>query len=368
MSEDSTDGVDEKLNKAFDDMEKNQPRKAQPATNTFAGTLAVFLALVAIGIASYPAYEVYKTATDTDSDADQLQDQLNQLYTEQANYAGRLQSLRSELDKVESSAQLAENNLREMKTFVTGELDTVRGRLGTSAQDWVLAEVEYLVRMANQRVLMENDADSALQLLQAADQIVQEAQGLTAHSLRQALAQDIAALKAVNTIDIQGIYLELSALTSQVPGLNRTLPEYKAANVEEVVEAPGDAVDQALAFVAHAGERMSHLVDFRRGDIEVKPILPPAEAHYLRQNLILKLQIAQMALLEGNGEVYSVALTEAAHWVSDSFDEDDARTLAMGETLDRLSVVPIAVVLPDISSSLRAAREQLIDLQGSSNQ
>lgn len=360
MSEEST----EKLDKAFDDREKNQSPKTRSAT----GALAVFLALVAIGIASYPAYEVYKTATDTDGDANQLRDQVNQLYAEQTNYAGRLQSLRGKLAKVASNAQLAENNLRELKAFVAEELDTVRGRLGTSAQDWVLAEVEYLVRMANQRVLMENDANSALQLLQAADQIIQERQGLTAHGLRQALAHDIAALKAVNTIDIQGIYLELSALTSQVPALNRSLPEYEAENVEEVEEAPVGIVDQGLALVSHAGERMSHLVDFRRGDIEVKPILPPAEAYYLRQNLILKLQIAQMALLEGNGEVYRVALTEAAHWVSDSFDEDDAGTLAMRKTLDRLSVAPVAVVLPDISGSLRAAREQLIDLLGGSDQ
>ena len=113
---------------------------------------------------------------------------------------------------------------------------------------------------------------------------------------------------------------------------------------------------------------MSNLVDFRRGDVEVKPILPPAEVYYLRQNLILKLQIAQMALLEGNGAVFNAALTEAANWVSESFDEGDAGTLAMRETLDRLSGITVAVALPDISGSLKAARELVVKLPGDGDQ
>ena len=46
----------------------------------------------------------------------------------------------------------------------------------------------------------------------------------TAPHWLQALIEDIAALKAVDSPDVQGIYLELAALVRQVPGLSRELP------------------------------------------------------------------------------------------------------------------------------------------------
>ena len=222
------------------------------------------------------------------------------------------------------------------------------------------AEVEYLVRMANQRVLMEQDANSALQLLQFADEIIRETSGLTAHSLRDALARDIAALKAVGSPDTQGIYLELSALVSQVPLLSRTLPIYQAPILE--TDQRPDATSyfaRFLRLIRHAGNRLAHLVDFRRDEVAVKPVLPPKEEYFLRQNLVLKLQIAQMALLEGNQILFQSALGEAQVWVSDSFDQENPGTVAMLKAFTRLSASQVSVDLPNIASSLKAARSLL---------
>jgi uncharacterized protein HemX len=100
-------------------------------------------------------------------------------------------------------------------------------------------------------------------------------------------------------------------------------------------------------------------VDFRRDDVEVKRILPPEEEYFLRQNLVLKLQIAQMALLEGNQSVLQSALGEALVWVSDSFDKENPRTVAVIKSITRLSALQVSVDLPDITSSLRAARSHM---------
>jgi uncharacterized protein HemX len=73
----------------------------------------------------------------------------------------------------------------------------------------------------------------------------------------------------------------------------------------------------------------------------------------------LKLQIAQMALLEGNQVVFQSALGEAQVWVSDSFDEKSPRAVAMLRSITRLSASQVSVDLPDISSSLEAARSKM---------
>ena len=329
--------------------------------------LALLLAVAAIGIASWTAYEVYKET--------QLGAQVDPMLARVARIEVGFDALSNELLKVERrvAEKNAEMNARrtEQKTQVqqllaefSESLVAIQSRMGTSSQDWVYAEIEYLVRMANQRVLMEQDANSALLLLQSADDIIRETEGLTAHGLREALTRDIAALKALASPDTQSIYLELSALASQVPFLSRTLPAYQAPS-----PATGQSLDATgylarfLRLIRHAGNKLVLLVDFRRVEVRVRPILPPKEEYFLRQNLVLKLQIAQMALLEGNQAVFQSALGEALAWVSDSFDKENSGTVAMMKSITRLSALQVSFDFPDITSSLKAVRFQMAEFK-----
>ena len=368
MSDHTTGPVDEKLEHAFDHIESRQDKAATPSKKPSGGgigvVLAILLALVAIGIASWPAYEIYKekyTGAQIDpipARVAQIEAGVETLGIELRNIERRMAAKNAELN-----AQLTtgEEQMQQFLAGVSESMVAIQSRMGTSSQDWVYAEVEYLVRMANQRVLMEQDANSALQLLQSADEIIRETDGLTAHGLREALARDIAALKAVGSPDIQGVYLELSALVSQVPLLRRTLPTYQApsSTTDQSAEATG-YLARFLRLIRHAGNKLAHLVDFRRDEVEIKRILPPKEEYFLRQNLVLKLQIAQMALLEGNQGVFQNALGEAQVWVSDSFDDENPGTVAMLKSITRLSALQVSVELPDIAGSLKAARSQLV--------
>ncbi len=368
MSDHTTGPVDEKLEHAFDHIESRQDKAATPLKKPSGGgigiVLAILLALVAIGIASWPAYEIYKekyTGAQIDpipARVAQIEAGVETLGIELRNVERRMAAKNAELN-----AQLTtgEEQMQQFLAGVSESMVAIQSRMGTSSQDWVYAEVEYLVRMANQRVLMEQDANSALQLLQSADEIIRETDGLTAHGLREALARDIAALKAVGSPDIQGVYLELSALVSQVPLLRRTLPTYQApsSTTDQSAEATG-YLARFLRLIRHAGNKLAHLVDFRRDEVEIKRILPPKEEYFLRQNLVLKLQIAQMALLEGNQGVFQSALGEAQVWVSDSFDDENPGTVAMLKSITRLSALQVSVELPDIAGSLKAARSQLV--------
>ena len=316
------------------------------------GGVAIFLSLVAMGIATYPAYELFKQSQV--EEVDESRALVQQLERTLSQRTARLEQLEQH---VMQSEALQAANLEALAAQFDSDLEGVRSRLTTSSDDWLFAEVEYLVRMANQRVLMERDPSSALQLLLAADRIVKDSEGLTAHTLRQALAIDIAALEAVEQLDSQGIYLELSALVRQVPNLKRALPKFETT----VDEAPASSDSQTLTgLVKDAGSRLAGLIDFRRRGADIKPVLPPDQSYYLRQNLVLKLQIAQMALLEEEGEVYAVSLEEAQDWINDSFDDDAARA-AMLKSLQELGAIEIDAALPDISGSLNAVRDVLSD-------
>jgi len=359
--------VEEKLEQAFEHIESRQEKAARPIKKPSGGgtgsVLAILLALVAIGIASWPAYEIYQEKS-TSAQIDPVPARVAQIEAGVENLGNELRnverSMAAKHDEMNAQLTAGEEQMQQSLANVSESLVAIQSRMGTSSQDWVYAEVEYLVRMANQRVLMEQDANSALQLLQSADEIIRETDGLTAHGLREALAQDIAALKAVGSPDIQGVYLELSALVSQVSLLRRTLPTYQAPSsvTEQSAEAVG-YLGRFMRLIRHAGNKLAHLVDFRRDEVEIKRILPPKEEYFLRQNLVLKLQIAQMALLEGNQGVFQSALGEAEVWVSNSFDGENPGTVAMLKSIGRLSASRVSVELPDIAGSLKAARAQL---------
>jgi uroporphyrin-3 C-methyltransferase len=367
MSDQTTGPVERSLEQSCDNIEsrkgKETTHEGRSSSTETRSILAMLFALVAIGIASWPAYEIYK---DT-----QLGARIGPILARVAGVEAGFETLGIELLEVERlgteknaemDARVAAHEAMAQQSLaeVTESLATIKSQIGTSSQHWVYAEVEYLVRMANQRVLIKQDVNAALLMLESADEIIQETDGLAAHNLRDALARDIASLKAVGLPDTEGIYLELSALILQVPLLSRTPPTYQAP-ISTIEQRP-DATSyfaRFLELIRHAGNRLAYLVDFRHGEVAVKPILAPREEYFLRQNVVSKLQIAQMALLEGNQVVFQSALGEAEIWVADSFDRENTGTVAMLKAITTLSASQVSVALPDIDSSLKAVRSLL---------
>ena len=61
-----------------------------------------------------------------------------------------------------------------------------------------------------------------------------------------------------------------------------------------------------------------------------------------------------MALLSGNGVLYSESLRRAQHWVAEFFASDEAAARAMAAELSQLEMLKVAVDMPELSRSLQA--------------
>ncbi|MCB1644798.1 MAG: uroporphyrinogen-III C-methyltransferase [Pseudomonadales bacterium] len=371
MTDDNkTEVLDEQLNEAFERLGKNASVPPETVhTRSLAGGLAIFVALIALGVASYPVYklefapaEVEESTADAASAAMQHADKLiAELKREQQQQLTavdeRLRQLDAQLaaadaDKDQVSSTVLNAGLEKLR-------NEVRAMVGTSRQDWILAEVEYLLRLANQQLLMQKDPQSALSLLRAADETLRDNEGLTAFQLREAINADIARLEAVEDLDTDGIYLRLAALAAQVERLHRQPYAYiqPESQAPVVFDDSMTLTQRLMLLLERAGTRLASLVDYRREGEVITPVLPPEEEYYLRQNLILKLQIAQLALLRRDAAVYQSALHEAADWVTRYFDQTHQGSQAMFQGLQSLSAIDIHRTLPDISHSLRIARD-----------
>lgn len=254
-----------------------------------------------------------------------------------------VQQQRQTLQEQAARLQTLEAQLREQRS----ELANLSG---DDQDSWLLAEVEYLLRLANQRLLMAGDAVSARGLLQSADTILRQLEDVALHPVRRAVAADIAALRALPEIDTEGLYLRLSALVDQVAGLVIfELPEREAA---PAAQEAGDWQQRLRQGYEEALHTLSRYVTVRRREMPFEALVDPQWEALLRQNLVMLLQQAQVALLSGNQPLYQASLQRAQRWLTEYYLADDAATTAAARELDELAAQAIAVEFPDISRSL----------------
>lgn len=369
------DKLSVQLNEAFERLEK-QGDAEPPATSpsrpgSLLSFLAVIIALGALGAASYAVW-VGQVASSSDEAVVVVEPdpRITTLDASLKSALSQLNDLGARLDAVTRELAGMDTAGADMLTDLQAQVDEVvaeiRANAGTSSQDWIMAEVEYLIRLGTQRLLTEGDTEGTLALFKAADQIVRDAEGIAAYDLRRALARDIAALEAVPKVDVEGIFLRLSALASQVEQLRQRQLEFKVETPQESVSEPVESgyFQRFLGLLRRGGEQLAGLVDYRAGGPRIEPILPPSEEYYLRQNLMLKLELAQLALLRGQQPLYADSLADAQSWIVERFDPADPTTTAVLTGLMELQMVNVEASVPDLSESLLEIRRLMSRFHG----
>ncbi len=249
------------------------------------------------------------------------------------------------------SGQLAQA-LADLQEQVA-EQSTELARYSANDRDaWLLAEAQYLMRLANQRLLMAGDVVAAQALLGSADNILLALDDVRLHEVRAAVAADLAALRAVPRIDVEGIYLRLAALVEQAGALVIfQLPEQPAQLQQEQAQGWQGRLRQGYEA---ALAKLSNYIIIRRRDVPMQALMDPQWEGLVRQNLRMLLEQAQVALLSGNQMLYRESLERAQHWVGQFFESDEAAAQAMSAEITRLLDIDIAVSMPDISRSALA--------------
>lgn len=282
----------------------------------------------------------------TDNDLDQL----NKRWEGQLSTA--LETVRTstgELDK--QSSQLAQT-LKALQEQLA-EQQTELNRYSANDRDaWLLAEAQYLLRLANQRLIMAGDVVAAQALLSSADTILLGLDDVRLHEVRAAVASDLAAVRAVPRVDVEGVYLRLAALVEQAGKLVIfQLPKQEAGPQQ----LPADNWQGRLRQGYQAAlEKLSNYIIIRRRDVPMQALMDPQWEGLVRQNLRMLLEQAQVSLLSGNETLYRESLERAQHWVGEFFESDEAAARAMSREITALTDVDVATQLPDISRSVQA--------------
>lgn len=334
------------------------------------------LVLIAIAGLVAAAYTLYQR---------QLQQQTQQEQQAAARITALQDKLAASQEKLSVLAQ-GQQRLGQLQTQqeqrVAVRLDDVEQRLShqasrlralstTTREDWLLAEAEYLLKLANQRMLIERSTEAAEGLLEQADKILRDMADPQLTPLRRAIARDLTQLKLATRVDLEGLYLRLGSLAETVPQLpllpSLDIPGQQPVPFEQAPQQSTDATADRgpntlwQKTLAGLGGMLDGLDDFVRiRDHAETPaaLLPPDTMAYLQQNLRMMLERSQLAAMREEAQLYRRSLESVQQWARRFYPQSQQRDTFIAEVKE-LTTLDVQQELPDISQSLQMLKDYI---------
>lgn len=247
--------------------------------------------------------------------------------------------------------------LKSVETQLTEQQRELARFSSNDRESWLLAETGHLLRLANQRLVMAGDPVAAQALLHGADSVLRDLNDPSLHAVRAAVAADVAALRAIEKVDVQGIYLRLAALLEQADKL--VIFQFQEQAKKPRPEAAEDWRGRLRQGYEAALSKLSDYIIIRRRDVPMQALMDPQWEGLVRQNLRMLLEQAQIALLSGNQALYEASLAQAQQWILHFQDSDTAAAKAIETQIKQLATLTIEVPPPNISRSQQALDEAI---------
>lgn len=248
-------------------------------------------------------------------------------------------------------SQLAQQNRQQQNAEQS--LAALQGRVSELGQSqpnyWLAAEANYLVNLAERRLLVEQDANTAMRLLVDANTRLAAMQDPSVFHIRTAISQDIAALKALVQPNTDDIYLSLSGLLAQAPDLPFAqvyipTPSSQLPNAAQVNDSLNDWQDNLAISVKRF---FAHFITIRKQEGNIQPQLPADQQWFVTANIRSQILMAQTAVLDNNQKRYVDALTTITTWSSQYFDPNQAQVVAFQNSIGHLLQQNIELNLPE---------------------
>ncbi|OED42812.1 hypothetical protein ACH42_11540 [Endozoicomonas sp. (ex Bugula neritina AB1)] len=376
LTEVQPNGSEEKPDEIQSNKTRSPKAKSKPAkSGRGLAVLAILIAAGSLGVSGYIGWQ-----------GQLLQQQIAEADQGQAGFKSSIEQLQSHIahqqarltDAVTSAqplhAQVSELHQREER--LVSRMDAATLRLkdleGSSRDQWRLAEVEYLMRLANQRLLMGTDIASSRNLLQSADDILIGLDDYSLFPVREALAEDIAMVRTVSDFDQETTYLRLQALASLIPKLqlldDHRLKESQSVTTEtaKVTSETPDWQEKIKAILLDTWQQFVSL--FRINTQREKPVealLTTEQDMVIRQNLHLMLEQAKLTVLTREPAIYHSSIEQAKEWITKYFTLGGEVRDSMLTELDDLLTVNITTDMPSINRSLEALKTYQLRLETS---
>lgn len=284
---------------------------------------------------------------------EQLAEQLDDQSRARAALSQTVQQLQQQ------NAELARQNEQTLQQ-VQSQLENMEGK---RPADWLLAEADYLVRMAGRKVWLEKDIKTAIMLLNNADQRLAELADPSVLPVRELIAKDIQTLRQLNPVSRTSVALALSGMLAQVPNLalDTFTPPDTDASGGELSESVNDWKQNLQRVWRNI---VDDFITVSRSEQPIEPVMSQQQQWLSREQLKLQLMQAQSAALQGHKTLFDQSLQNALDALVRHYDTDDQAVQSYMSSLQNLVDTNISQELPESlqsSTPLRRLLEQRVD-------
>ncbi|REL31359.1 uroporphyrinogen-III C-methyltransferase [Thalassotalea euphylliae] len=225
----------------------------------------------------------------------------------------------------------------------------------TKNTPWQLKEAEYLIRVASRSLWLEQDAQLATRLLNEADDKLKATKNPEFLPVRKLISQDIAALNLLPELATDDVILTLMGLAEQVNRLPIAMAHLPTpTEAEPDLELSDDIADYKENLAKTWQKIANYFFTVKRRASNVEALLSPEQQNILRQNLILKLQLAQWAVSQHKKALYQESLVKVNAWLSEYFDTDSPEVTGFIDTVTSMNNQVISLSLPSKLESYTA--------------
>jgi uncharacterized protein HemX len=254
-------------------------------------------------------------------------------------------------------SRLHTEKLGATRKDLSNEITLLKRQLGKTRGDWLIADAEYLLSIANQRLHLMGDVNTTRMALEAADQRLRESGDTAAFKVREQIAKEIAGLRAVALPDVVGIYSSIQLLKDKVPGLAVLLPYAgKPLTESKQVHDHDQAQNADHGLLNAALGLLEGYVTVKHSDQPVTTILTEEEVGFIRQQLNVKLEMIKISLVQQNDVLFKSSITDAMQWLNKNFTKN-IKTKSFLTALEKLNTINIRSQFPDISQSLKMLKD-----------
>ena len=248
-----------------------------------------------------------------------------------------LEAQQSHVRTLQSALEATQARLLAAETSLAAKVPQqtdARGRLE-------LAEIDYLLRLASERLKLFSDARSADQALALADDHLAALDNPIYLGVRQHIAEARSALDAVDWPNEVELSSTIDRLQGKVVGLAFAADGSGASNAAA-------ATQEDSGWWSRLKASLASLVTVRHSQ-DGDSRLTLEDKELLRQGLWMQMESARLAMMRHDEIAWQDALSRTAKSLERWFDPEKGEFAEVRDSLDKLAGVRVAPELPDIS-------------------
>ena len=322
--------------------------------------LTTAIAVLALAIAGYSLVRL-----------DSMRDKLDTANATLAASNADRELLRAELRSQASRDRQAHRDLnRRLDTLndapqqlqeLASTVEELRGRAEGPERAWSRSEALFLLELAQRRLTLDRDVGTAMVALESADLRLASLRDASFASVRQEIAKELQALRAVQSPDSTGILSRLISAeerASEVPVKGILVSERNAFDRSKL---PDGMFARASAILS---QTLSNLIVVRKVDDVSGSVITAEEALLRRQHLQLLLFAARTAVIRHDEQAYRTALAGARRSLGEFFDLSTPEAQTVLAEVQALEPINIDPPLPNVNSSINALRRMVSSRRG----